>query len=81
MEALKLAPKTAVWVEWLDSASLHGWSIGPPRLEYGKISTVGLVSSCNKEQLTIALAINDENSALCPCSVPWPAIVSVKELH
>ena len=81
MESLKLAPKTAVWVEWEDSASLHGWTIGPPKLEYGKIDTVGLVASCSKEQLTISMAINDDGSALCPISIPWSAIQAIRELR
>jgi hypothetical protein len=67
-------------VEWEDSATQHGWTIGEQKVTYGKIRSVGMVVESSDKQLTLTLAMNDEGSVMCPLAIPWSSITKVEVL-
>lgn len=65
---------------WEDSASNCGWRGGPTVPDVGTIVSVGQVVGCDQNAIVITTSINDQQSCMCPLSVPWSAILEIREL-
>jgi hypothetical protein len=70
-----------VKLSWEDSASICGWRPGPRRPEFGAIESIGWVVGCSETGITISTSLNDEQSCICPISIPWSCVTEIKEVE
>lgn len=79
MKALQFSFGTAVFVQWEDSAQVDGWR-REAEVDVGLIESCGYVVACSEKGLTISAAISDQNSCICPLSIPWSCVTNIREI-
>lgn len=69
----------AVRISWEDSATVDGWK-NVPCVDIGDIESVGYVIATDKRGIAISTSVTDQAGFIDPLSIPWGAIVRIKEL-
>lgn len=74
---LEIKAGEVVCVVWEDSASFSGWSTSHQQLEYGTITSAGILLQNTEKQIVLTTSKNDEGSVHSPIAVPWSCITNI----
>lgn len=80
MKQQKLPFGRVVSVFWLDSKSETGWGARDSPKELGKVVSIGYITSCDGNGLSLSTSIATDGQSLDDVSIPWGAIIDLRKV-
>lgn len=78
----KLGQFTPVYIDWVDSTVMHGWTFDYGRADIRDHRALGFVVESDRLGVTLTVSYNPRNNGyICPLTIPWESVKNIKVLE